>query len=78
MEQSQATVINKPEMLTVRQAARRRVLPERALRRLVALGKIPVVRSGKVMYLNYTALVEQLNSGSGEIWNCSSRAARTT
>jgi hypothetical protein len=60
---------SKPEMLTVRQVAQRGVLPERALRRLVAQGKIPVVRSGKVQYINFAALVEQLNSGAGEIWN---------
>ena len=62
------TTINKPEMLTVRQVARRKVLPERTLRRLVATGKIPVIRSGKTMYLNYTRLCEQLQSGEGEIW----------
>jgi len=55
-------------MLTTRQVAKRGLLPERALRRLVAQGKIPVVRSGKVGYINYTALVEQLNSGAGGIW----------
>ena len=60
--------INKPEMLTVRQVAQRGILPERALRRLVAQQKIPVVRSGKVAYINFTALLEQLNSGQGEVW----------
>jgi len=65
----QTTMINgKPEMLTVRQVARRGILPERALRRLVAQNKIPVVRSGKVAYMNYTILVEQLNSGQGGVW----------
>lgn len=59
---------SKPEMLTVRQAAQRKILPERALRRLVSQNKIPVVRSGKVAYINFTALIEQLNSGEGEIW----------
>ena len=59
----------KPEMLTLRQAALRNVLPERALRRLAAQGKIPVVRSGKTQYINFTALVEQINSGEGEIWH---------
>jgi len=55
-------------MLTVRQAARRGVLPERALRRLIAQKKIPVVRSGKTAYLNFTLLCEQLQAGEGEIW----------
>ena len=63
-----APINTKPEMLTVRQTAQRGILPERALRRLVAQGKIPVVRIGKVMYINYTALLEQLNSGQGEVW----------
>jgi hypothetical protein len=63
-----AVASDKPEMLTVRQVALRGILPERALRRLVALGKIPVVRSGKVAYINYTRLCDQLQNGDGEIW----------
>ena len=59
---------NKPEMLTIRQAAQRGILPERAIRRLVEQNKIPVVRSGVVAYINYTRLCEQLNSGEGEVW----------
>jgi hypothetical protein len=65
----QTPINTKPEMLTVRQVALRGVLPERALRRLVAQNKIKVVRSGKTQYVNYTALVEQLNSGKGDVWN---------
>ena len=65
---TQAAQANKPEMLTVRQTAMRGILPERALRRLVAQNKIPVVRSGKTMYINYTRLCEQLQSGEGDIW----------
>ena len=62
----QSAAIKKPEMLTVRQAARRgilpeRTLPERTLRRLVAQNKIPIVRSGKTAYLNYALQCEQLN-----------------
>ena len=60
--------IEPPEMVTVRQAAMRGILPERTLRRLVAQKKIPVVRSGKTMYLNFTRLCEQLNSGEGGVW----------
>jgi hypothetical protein len=59
----------KPEMLTIRQAALRGILPERALRRLVALGKIPVVHSGRTMYLNYNRLLEDLRSGAGNVWS---------
>ena len=58
-----------PEMVTVREAAKRGILPERALRRLVAQNKIKVVRSGKTQYLNFTRLCEQLESGAGEIWD---------
>ena len=65
---TQAATANRPEMVTVRQAAQRGILPERTLRRLVAQNKIPVVRSGKTMYINYTRLCEQLNSGEGEVW----------
>ena len=68
MENITVTASNKPEMVTVRQASQRGILPERALRRLVAQNKIPVVRSGKTMYINYTRLCEQLNSGEGEVW----------
>ena len=60
---------NKPEMVTIREAAKRGILPEAALRRLVAQGKIPVVRSGKTMYLNYTTLCRQLSSGDGSVWD---------
>jgi len=69
MTQTVTTTNNPPpEMLTVRQAAQRGILPERALRRLVAQEKIPVVRSGRTQYINFTALLEQLNGGEGLIW----------
>ena len=55
-------------MLTVRQVAKRGILPERALRRLVSLGKIPVVRSGKTQYINFTSLIDQLSTGAGNVW----------
>ena len=57
-----------PEMLSIRQAAARGILPERALRRLVAEEKIKVVRSGRTQYVNFTALIEQLNNGEGALW----------
>lgn len=59
---------SKPDMKTVRQAAKTGILPERTLRRLIATGKLPVIHSGKTMYLNYSALIEQLNNGSGSLW----------
>ena len=58
----------KPEMITVRQAASRGILPERALRRLIAEKRIPVVRSGRTQYINYGKLVEMLDRGEGLIW----------
>ncbi|MCL2579115.1 MAG: hypothetical protein FWE32_03695 [Oscillospiraceae bacterium] len=64
----QQAIANKPEMVTIRQAAQRGILPERTLRRLVAQNKIPVLRSGKTMYLNFTRLCEQLQKGEGEVW----------
>ena len=68
MTETQIAQSGKPEMLTIRQAAQRRILPERTIRRLVSQGKIPVVRSGKVMYLNYTRLCEELQNGAGAVW----------
>jgi hypothetical protein len=58
----------KPEMITVRQAAARGVLPERALRRLIAEKKLKVVRSGRTQYINYSRLLDMLNNGEGMIW----------
>ncbi|MDR1320941.1 MAG: hypothetical protein LBK56_05895 [Gracilibacteraceae bacterium] len=58
-----------PEMISIRQAAKRGVLPERALRRFVATGQIPTVRSGRTAYINYDLLLEQLQSGVGAIWH---------
>ena len=49
-----------PEMLTVRQAAQRGVLPERALRRLVAQGKIPTVKVGNRHYVNLSVFKRYL------------------
>ena len=58
----------KPEMITVRQAAGRGVLPERALRRLIAEKKIPVIRSGRTQYINYDRLIAELENGTGKLW----------
>jgi len=59
---------NQPEIVTIRQAAMRKVLPERTLRRLVEENKIPTIKAGRTNYINFTALVEQLNKGEGAIW----------
>jgi hypothetical protein len=58
----------RPEMITVRQAAARGVLPERALRRLIAEKRLKVVRSGRTQYINYSRLLDMLNNGEGLIW----------
>jgi hypothetical protein len=68
-EKTYAGTGQRPEMLTIPQLAKRGVLPERAIRRLVAERKIPVVRSGRTQYINYTLLAEQLRSGDGKLWN---------
>jgi hypothetical protein len=36
--------------------------------KLISVGKIPVIRNGKAMYINFTGLVEQLNNRQGDIW----------
>jgi excisionase family DNA binding protein len=58
----------KPTMLSIRQAAATGVLPERTIRRLVAQGKIPHIKSGRTQYINYDNLIEALQSGKGKIW----------
>ena len=64
---TQPTII-KPEMLSIRQAAARGILPERAIRKLITIKKIPVVRSGNRQYINYTLLCEQLANGEGGVF----------
>jgi hypothetical protein len=68
MTQAQTEATPKPEILSIRAAGKRGVLPLRTLYRLAATGKLPVIRSGKTMYINYTALCEQLQSGEGSLW----------
>ncbi len=51
-----------PEMLTIRQAAQRGILSENALRNLVKQGKIPCVKSGNRVLINYPKLIEFLKS----------------
>jgi len=57
-----------PEFGTPRQAAQRTQMPERLIRRLIAEGKIPVVRSGARQYISISALLQMLNDGVGAIW----------
>jgi hypothetical protein len=47
-------------METISQFTKRGILPERATRRLIAEGKIPVVRSGRTAYINVDLLIRKL------------------
>ena len=68
MDQIQ-TPQSEPVMITVRQCAKRKLLPEGMLRKLIRQGKLPVVKSGRTKYINYTKLCEQLSSCTGPIYD---------
>ena len=71
MKNSLISATTKPEieMLTVRQVAKRGILPERTLRNLIAQGRIPTIKSGRTMYINYSRLCAELQNGAGAIWS---------
>lgn len=48
-------------MLTIRQVAATGLLPETALRRLAAEDRLPALKVGNRLLVNFDALVEQLN-----------------
>lgn len=48
-------------MLTIRQVAATGLLPETALRRLAAENRLPALKVGNRMLINFDSLVEQLN-----------------
>ena len=50
-----------PRMLTIREVAKTGILPETALRRLAAEGRLPALKVGNRLLVNYDALIEQLN-----------------
>lgn len=50
-----------PRMLTIRQVAATGLLPETALRRLAAEGRLPALKVGNRLLVNFDLLVEQLN-----------------
>ena len=58
----------KPIMMSVRQAAATGILPERALRRLIAERKVPIMRSGRTQYINYGKLIDALNNDASGLW----------
>ena len=51
-----------PQMLTVKEVAATGILPEHALRYLLKNGQLPAVFTGKKALINYTALVDYLNT----------------
>ena len=59
------TTSNKPQMLTIPQLEAMRILPGRAIRRLVAEKKIPTVKVGTRAYINL-AVFERYLSGEQE------------
>ena len=50
-----------PKMLTIRETARTGILPETALRRLAAENRLPALKVGNRLLVNFDILVEQLN-----------------
>lgn len=55
-----------PRMLTIRETARTGILPETALRRLAAENRLPALKVGNRVLINYDRLVEQLNALGGD------------
>lgn len=51
-----------PRMMTVRQTAATGILPEHALRMMEAQGKLPSIKVGAKVLINYDSLCAQLNS----------------
>lgn len=62
------TGIAKPVMLTVRETAATGILRERTIRRLIATKKIPILRSGRTQYINYTKLLAALADEKSGLW----------
>lgn len=50
------------EFLTIRQVAKRGVLPEHALRVMSKENRLPQIKIGNKVLINYPKLVEQLQS----------------
>lgn len=50
-----------PKMMTIRQVAATGLLPETALRRLAAEDRLPALKVGNRMLINFDLLIEQLN-----------------
>lgn len=55
-----------PRMMTIRQVAATGLLPETALRRLAAENRLPALRVGNRLLVNYDALIARLNALGGD------------
>lgn len=53
---------NMPRFMTVREIAKTGLLSEYCLRRMLREDKLPYIRSGNRYLVNYSLLIEQLNS----------------
>lgn len=50
-----------PQMLTIRETAKTGILPETALRRLAAEGRLPCIYVGRKALVNFDRLVQMLD-----------------
>ncbi|MDR1439946.1 MAG: helix-turn-helix domain-containing protein [Clostridiales bacterium] len=57
---------SKPQMLTIPQLEKLRILPGQAIRRLVAEGRIPTVDIGNRRYINLAVFEQYLSCQSAE------------
>lgn len=55
-----ATTITAPRMMTIREVARTKILPENALRQMVKAGTCPHIMVGTKALINYDKLVKML------------------
>ncbi len=58
------TAITVPKMLTIRQTAATKILPENALRAMLRRGELPGCYCGAKYMVNLDRLIEQLNGGA--------------
>ena len=56
-----------PRMLSIRQVADTGIMSEHALRVLVAEKRVPFIKVGRKVLINYTALCTQLDNARNEV-----------
>lgn len=66
MTQMQVAQDGKPQMLTIPQLEAMRILPGRAIRRLIAENKIPTVKVGNRQYINLAVFERYLMGARDE------------